>query len=197
MYLCGPRKHNCQPFCGPEGGFDCSDSVCSLRPAPFSYLWVRVRILCVCWKLSAAEQIKPDCCHTPAVVSIFDRLRCLGHCLVLHHHRSITWIFIGQIVYVIRVDPLYFRTKSTSIASNKFTSSGYDDVTKIYLGSGDSSVVRTPNSWLKGHGFESWQENFPLQNLFVLFLILVSVLLRVATVAHTGSQPFCQKCRWQ
>ena len=23
----------------------------------------------VCWKLSAAEQIKPDCCHTPAVVS--------------------------------------------------------------------------------------------------------------------------------
>ena len=25
---------------------------------------------CVCWKFSAAEQIKPDCCHTPAVVSI-------------------------------------------------------------------------------------------------------------------------------
>ena len=24
----------------------------------------------VCWKLSAAEQIKPDCCRTPAVVSI-------------------------------------------------------------------------------------------------------------------------------
>ena len=24
---------------------------------------------CVCWKLSAAEQVKPDCCHTPAVVS--------------------------------------------------------------------------------------------------------------------------------
>ena len=23
----------------------------------------------VCWKLSAAEQVKPDCCHTPAVVS--------------------------------------------------------------------------------------------------------------------------------
>ena len=26
-------------------------------------------ILCVCWKLSAAEQVKTDCCHTPAVVS--------------------------------------------------------------------------------------------------------------------------------
>ena len=45
MYLCGPGKHNCQPFCGPEGRFDCSDSVSSLRPAPFFYLCVRVRIL--------------------------------------------------------------------------------------------------------------------------------------------------------
>ena len=43
--MCGPGKHNCQPFCGPEGRFDCSDSVCSLRPAPFSYLRERVRIL--------------------------------------------------------------------------------------------------------------------------------------------------------
>ena len=69
MYLCGPGKHNCQPFCGPEGRFYCSDSVCSLWPVPFSYLCVSVMILCVCWKLSAAEQVKTDCCHTPAVVS--------------------------------------------------------------------------------------------------------------------------------
>ena len=69
MYLCGPGKHSCQPFCGPEGRFYCSDSVCSLWPAPFSYLCVSVMILCVCWKLSAAEQVKTDCCHTPAVVS--------------------------------------------------------------------------------------------------------------------------------
>ena len=69
MYLCGPGKHNCQPFCGPEGRFYCSDSVCSLWPTPFSYLCVSVRILGVCWKLSAAEQVKTDCCHTPAVVS--------------------------------------------------------------------------------------------------------------------------------
>ena len=27
-----------QPFCGPEGRFDCSDSVCSLRPAPLSFI---------------------------------------------------------------------------------------------------------------------------------------------------------------
>ena len=43
MYLCGPRKHSC----GPEGRFYCSDSVCSLWPAQFSYLCVRGRILCV------------------------------------------------------------------------------------------------------------------------------------------------------
>ena len=70
MYLCRPRKHSCQPFCGPEGRFYCSDSVCFLWPAPFSYLCVSVsRDFGVCWKLSAAEQVKPDCCHTPAVVS--------------------------------------------------------------------------------------------------------------------------------
>jgi len=69
VYLCGPGKHSCQPFCGPEGRFYCSDSVCSLWPAPFSYLCVSEWGLHVCWKLSAAEQVKPDCCHTPAVVS--------------------------------------------------------------------------------------------------------------------------------
>ena len=67
MYLCGPGKHSCQPFCGPEGRFYCSDSVCSLWPAPFSYLCVSVMILWVCWKLSAAEQVKTDCCNTPAI----------------------------------------------------------------------------------------------------------------------------------
>ena len=52
--MCGPRKHNCQPFCGPEGRSDCSDIVCSLRPAPFSYLCVGVRILGVL-KIAAVE----------------------------------------------------------------------------------------------------------------------------------------------
>ena len=39
------KKHNCQPFCGPDGRIDCSDSMFSLRPAPLSYLCMRVRIL--------------------------------------------------------------------------------------------------------------------------------------------------------
>ena len=47
-------KHNYQPFCGPEGRFYCSNSVCSLWPTPFSYIGMRVRILGVlkivcCW----------------------------------------------------------------------------------------------------------------------------------------------------
>ena len=47
------------------------------------------------------------------------------------------------------------------------------------LGGGDSSVVRTPDSWLKGHGFKSLQERwetFLLQGqLSVLTLISISV----------------------
>ena len=40
MYLCGPSKHSCQPFCGPEGRHDCSDSVLSLETTH----WLR----CLC-----------------------------------------------------------------------------------------------------------------------------------------------------
>ena len=61
MYLCGQRKHNCQPFCGPEGWFDCSDSVLSLWPMPLSYLCVWVRILGVL-KIVCCCTIKPNCC---------------------------------------------------------------------------------------------------------------------------------------
>ena len=43
MYLCGPGKHNCQPFCGPEGRFYCSDSVC--------YLTVRVLSPLTPWRI--------------------------------------------------------------------------------------------------------------------------------------------------
>ena len=68
LYLCGLRKHNCQPFCGPEGRFYCSNSMCSLRPAQFSYLCVCVRILGVL-KIVCGCRIKPDC-RSPAVVSI-------------------------------------------------------------------------------------------------------------------------------
>ena len=58
-----------------------------------SLIYVWAWGFCVCWKLSAAEKVKPDCCRTPAVVSIFDRLRCLAHCPVLQHHHSITYIY--------------------------------------------------------------------------------------------------------
>ena len=49
----------------------------------------------------------------------------------------------------------------------------------FHMGGGDSSVVRAPDSWLKGRGFESLlerRENFLLQGrLSVLTLISVSV----------------------
>ena len=49
----------------------------------------------------------------------------------------------------------------------------------VQWGSGDSSLVRASDPWLKGPGFESLQErwdNFLFQRqLFVLTLILVSV----------------------
>ena len=66
---------------------------------------------------------------------------------------------------------------------------------------GDGSVVRAPDSWLKGRGFESLlerRENFLLQGrLSVLTLISVSVPPRVTAVARKRSRSFCQKCRWQ
>ena len=114
MYLCGPGKHSCQPFCGPEDCFYCSDSVCSLWPAPFSYLCVAwgfcvcwklsacvpcgphrslINVwawgFCVCWKLSAAEQVKPDCC---LLWSPLYWLRCL--CPVLWPLNTITQILL-------------------------------------------------------------------------------------------------------
>ena len=63
----------------------------------------------VCWKLSAAEQIKPDCCRTPAVVSIFtDSAACvlafyaspLHYIIILrarHDHNKIAnWIKLNN-----------------------------------------------------------------------------------------------------
>ena len=67
---------------------------------------------------------------------------------------------------------------------------------------GDSSVVRGPDSWLKGRGFESLQErreNFLLQGLLsVLTLLSVSVPPPCyRSAARKRSRSFCQKCRWQ
>ena len=67
---------------------------------------------------------------------------------------------------------------------------------------GDSSVVKAPDSWLKGRGFESLQErqeNFLLHGrLSVLTLISVSVPPpSVTAVARKRPRSFCQKCRWQ
>ena len=72
--------------------------------------------------------------------------------------------------------------------------------TTDYYRSGDSSMVRAPDSWLKGRGFESLQErreNFVLQGQLSVTLISVSVPPRVTAVARKRSRSFCQRCRWQ
>ena len=68
------------------------------------------------------------------------------------------------------------------------------------LGNRDSSVVRALNLWLKGHRFESRQEQqvFLLQGKFLCWLLSQYPLhVHVTTVAHKRSPSFCQKCRWQ
>ena len=67
--------------------------------------------------------------------------------------------------------------------------------------SGDGSVVRAPDSRLKGRGFESLQErreNFLLQGrLSVLTLFRYPFHPRVTAVARKRSRSGCQKCRRQ
>ena len=90
MYLCGPRKHNCQPFCAPEGRFDCSDSVSAFLAAR-----------AVLWSMLASEDF--ECAENclllysktwllppPAVVSFLtDSAAC-----VLSFYRSTTPLLI-------------------------------------------------------------------------------------------------------
>ena len=75
--------------------------------------------------------------------------------------------------------------------------------TRMTAGGGDSSVVRAPDSWLKGRGFESLlerRENFLLFSRvdFLCWLLFrYPFHPRVTTVARKKSRSFCQKCRWQ
>ena len=77
----------------------------------------------------------------------------------------------------------------------------WDNKSCSYMGSGDSSVVRAPDSLLKGCAFEplqEWQENFLLLGqLSLLTLFQYSFHPRVTAVACKISRSFCQKCRWQ
>ena len=69
------------------------------------------------------------------------------------------------------------------------------------LGSGDSSVVRAPNSWLKGRGFESLQEQREIFWSKVSFLCWLLFRYpfhpRVTAAACKRSRSFCQKYRWK
>ena len=73
----------------------------------------------------------------------------------------------------------------------------------------DSSVVKVPDSWLKGCRFESLQERLFIQenaavrvffsrvNFLCWLLFRYPFHPRVTAVAHKRSWSFCPKCRWQ
>ena len=67
------------------------------------------------------------------------------------------------------------------------------------LGSRDSSVVRVPDSWLKGHRFESLQEwqKFIYQLTFCTDSFRYPFHPHVTVVACKRPWSFCQKCRCQ
>ena len=122
--MCGSRKHNCQPFCGPEGRFHCSDSVCSLRPTQFSYLCMRVRILGVL-KIVCCCRIKPDCRRTPAVVSIFtDSAACVLSFYDPSHHYNLIFsthkiLKSGGRILFLCVFPYPSHPRVTSVARER------------------------------------------------------------------------------
>ena len=64
-------------------------------------------------------------------------------------------------------------------------------------------MVRAPDLWVKGRGFESLQErreNFLLRGKFYVLIdsyFGVRSTPRVTAVASKRSRSFCQKCRWQ
>ena len=62
-------------------------------------------------------------------------------------------------------------------------------------------MVRAPDSWLKGRGFESWQKqrdkNCFIKGKLSVLTIISNFYLRVTAVVRKRSRSFCQKCRWQ
>ena len=75
------------------------------------------------------------------------------------------------------------------------TSKMYDSFPRAY---GDSSVVRAPDSWLKGRTCRSGGRIFFSRVDFLCWLLFrYPFHPRVTAVARKRSRSFCQKCRWQ
>ena len=73
--------------------------------------------------------------------------------------------------------------------------------TKRKCGSGDSSVVRASDSWLKGRGLSpcrsGWWIFFSVVNFLCWPLFRYLFHPRVPAVTRKRTRSFCQKCRWQ
>ena len=69
-------------------------------------------------------------------------------------------------------------------------------------GSGDSSVVRAPDSWGRKVAssnpcWSRWRIFFSRVNFLCWLLFRYPFHLRLTAVARNRSRSFCQKCRWQ
>ena len=64
--------------------------------------------------------------------------------------------------------------------------------------SGDRSVVRVPDLWLKGRGFKSLKEQWEIFLLQGRLSVLTLISISIPPLCYPKRSPsFCQKCRWQ
>ena len=104
--------------------------------------------------------------------------------------------------------PVYYQYQTASVCAMSiafFLMCGAHYKLTIFFiirsGGGDSSVVRAPDSWLKGRGFETPLERreifFSRVDFLCRLLFRYPFHPRVTAVARKKSRSFCQKCRWQ
>ena len=121
--------------------------------------WVIIRTVVIFyWSLSRSLSI--CICAVWCCVYIYTHT----HTHTVHHNTE----------YITPISPI-----TSNLLHSQSPSTLPNSIPIIAFGGGDSSVVRAPDSWLKGRGFESLlerRENFLLQGrLSVLTLISVSV----------------------
>ena len=96
-------------FVVQRGDFTVAIACVPCGPRRSLSLCVSVMILWVCWKLSAAEQVKTDCCNTPAVVSTLLTPLPVSCPLTTPHHYNLIGCGIYWVWIVILVDMLKRR----------------------------------------------------------------------------------------
>ena len=117
------------------------------------------------------------------------------------------WQVTAKHAYTLRIEPCFGIGHNLSLIcqmTSEDIKHQLNNNNNTELGGGDSSVVREPDSWLKGRGFESSNPCWNGGRIFFSRVDFLCWLLfrypfhpRVTTVARKKSRSFCQKCRWQ